>query len=301
MSERLERVTILGVGLIGGSMGMALRFRGVAGRVVGCSRTESRLWEAQRHGAIDEYTTDPVEAVAGADLVILAAPVRTIVSLSQTVAPALRPGAIVTDVGSTKGEIVSVLEGLLEGRARFVGGHPMAGSERSGIRYARGDLFHRAAYFLTPTAETDGTALETVRGVVSELGARAIEVSPEEHDRIVAAISHLPHVAASCLAAAVPELCGDAADRALSASAGGFADTTRVAGGDPDLWRDIALQNRDELATAIALLRGKLAAFEEALRGGDESAVRELFADGRDVRESMARVKGSVTDSGREA
>lgn len=284
MAECFERVAILGVGLIGGSIGMALRSAGAASTVVGCSRTESRLCEAQRQGAIDFYTTDPLAAVDGADLVVLCMPVASIPASACAIAPALRHDAIVTDVGSAKACIVAALEESLDGRGQFVGGHPMAGSARQGVRYARADLFHGATYFVTPTGRTPPRATETVTSLARQLGARPVHLPPADHDRVVAAISHLPHVVASGLASLVPELCGAFADVALEAAAGSFADGTRVAGSDPSLWAEILVQNRAEVLRALAGLRARLADFESALAAGDEAATRELFGLGTEVR-----------------
>jgi len=287
MSAMFDRVAVLGVGLLGGSMGLALRFRRLARHVVGCSRTPANLREAMRCRAIDSFTTDPLGAVGDADLVVLAAPVSTIISLGRRVAPALKPGALVTDVGSTKATIVRELDAALAGRARFVGGHPMAGSDRTSIRYARGDLYYKAAYFITPSEKTDPAAADRLRALVVELGARPCVVAPDAHDRLVAAVSHVPHVVASGIAALVRELCGDDADLALSIAAGGFADTTRVAGSDPGLWTQIALENRDEVLRSIETLGRRLDGLRSSIERGDEVAVRRFFAEGREVRQAF--------------
>ncbi|HOS93674.1 MAG TPA: prephenate dehydrogenase [Armatimonadota bacterium] len=284
MAECFERVAILGVGLIGGSMGMALHSAGAAGMVVGCSRTESRLCEAKRRGAIDSYTTDPLAAVDGADLVILCLPVASIPASARTIAPVLRSDAIVTDVGSAKACIVDALEELFDGRGQFVGGHPMAGSAQQGVWHARANLFHGATYFVTPTGRTPCRATDAVTSLAHQLGARPVHLPPVDHDRVVAAISHLPHVVASGLASLVPELCGAFADVALEAAAGSFADGTRVAGSDPSLWAEILVQNRAEVLRALASFRARLDAFESALSAGDEAATRELFGLGTEVR-----------------
>jgi len=263
---------------------MALHSAGAAGIVVGCSRTESRLREALHQGAVVSYTTDLLAAVDGADLVVLCMPVAAIPTSALAIAPALRPDAIVTDVCSAKAGIVAALEESLDGRGHFVGGHPMAGSARQGVRHARADLFHGATYFVTPTGRTPPRAIEAVTSLARQLGSRPVHLPPADHDRVVAAIIHLPHVVAAGLAALVPELCGASAEVALEAAAGSFADGTRVAGSDPSLWAEILVQNRSEVLRALAGLRERLTLFESEIAAGDEVATRDLFGLGTEVR-----------------
>ena len=237
-----RRLAILGVGLIGGSVGLAARRAG-GWHVVGYDPAGAA--DATRRGAVHEAATDVTSAVAGADLVVLAVPVGAAAGLL----PGLGAGAVVTDVGSTKGSIVAAAAAA--GVTRFVGGHPMAGGERGGVAHARPDLFDGAVCLVTPTADTDPAAVEAVEAFWRSLGGRLRRLSPDEHDRLVADVSHVPHVAAAAVARA-------ADPAAVPLAAGGWRDVTRIAGGDPDLWRDILLDNRGHVRAGLVRLRDDL-------------------------------------------
>jgi len=273
------RVTIIGVGLVGGSLGMALRARGLAREVVGVMRVPDTILLAARRGAIDRGTVEPVEGVAGADLVVLATPPDDVVPMARRVLPGLRPGAILTDVASVKGEIVRSVEAFVGARSgvRFVGGHPMAGNEGRGIEAAAADLFEGTVYLLTPTPRTDPAAVARLSELARALGARAAEFDPDEHDRVVAVVSHLPYL----VAAALVGISGGAA----RAAGPGFLGATRVAGSPVELWAQICRLNREPIVDALRAFRGELAELEAVLADGER-----LGAILARVREARARL-----------
>lgn len=278
----LSRVAIVGVGLIGGSLGMALRGRRLAQTVVGVGRDAARLETARRLGAVDEIATDLAAGVAGADLVVLATPIRQIIADLETLSPLLSPGALVTDVGSTKAEIARAGDTALPGGA-FVAGHPMAGSERSGVEAANPELFIEAVWALTPTAATNADALVRLKALAQGVGARVLVLEPEEHDRAVAVTSHLPHVLAYALAALAADTARNS-PHLYDLAAGSFTSATRVAASPPDLWQDVALTNRAALAEVLRAYRDDLDAVLTALDAGNAEMLRARFQAGFDAR-----------------
>jgi prephenate dehydrogenase len=281
-----RRVAIVGVGMVGGSLGMALRARGLAERVVGVARRAETVELAVRLGAVDEATMDLREGVAGADLVVLASPVLAMLELAERMAPALAVGCVVTDVGSTKSLLVERLPRLLPEGTYFVGGHPMAGSERGGVEAGQADLFEGATYLVTPAPGTPEAVTARVVALVEALGARPRLFDPVAHDRVAAAISHMPHVAAAAMVHAVAES-GEAEATLRSFIAGGFKSTTRIASSPPEMWRDICLTNREALRDSLVLFRDSVDAFLRALEAGDAEAIREHFARARDARDRL--------------
>jgi prephenate dehydrogenase len=280
----IEQLTILAPGLIGGSVARAARARGVAGRIViWARRPETRRAVAEAKLG-DSTAETPEAAVQGADFVVIAAPVDAIISLARQIAPQLAPGAIVTDVGSVKAEIARECHAALSPRgAHFVGAHPMAGSEKTGWEYGNAGLFTGRTCFVTPGKETDKRALKAVAGFWSGLGGNVVTVEPEVHDRIVAHISHLPQVVASCLCAFLSTK--DPGWRDFGG--GGLRDTTRIAGSDPGLWRTILEQNRSEVLKALGGLRAELETFESALKRGDWPAVTKHLERGSTYRRGI--------------
>ena len=255
-------VAIVGVGLIGGSVGLGIQQRFLAQRVVGLDRDAAGLDAARGMGVIDDAELAPGPWLEEADLVVLATPVRSIVPLANAIRPHLSADALVTDVGSVKQHTVEALRDL-----RFVGGHPMAGSERTGVVHADAALLENAVWVLTPDDGTDPVALEKVQEFVEHLGARPLRVAPEQHDRLVAAVSQLPYLAA----VALTRLITDADDRDLMTllAAGGFRDITRVASGSPTMSRDMVAANREAVRGALTAFRRHLAALEGALDDPD--------------------------------
>ena len=285
LPTRFETVAIVGVGLIGGSLGMAMKSRRIAGRVVGVGRSRERLDRAVALGAIDEGTTDPKAILAEADLIVLCTTVGHIVqTLGETLACA-KPGTVVTDVGSTKSTIVEASGGA----PNFVGGHPMAGSEETGVEAATALLFSEATWAVTPTEATDSQAREAVEMLAREVGAATLTLTPDAHDAMLAVTSHLPHVLASSLmrqAAATQER----HPQTQRLTAGSFADATRVAASSPEIWRDVCLTNRDALRDALRLFRAELDVLERAIADGDAQEIEAFFAEGAAAKRSWKRV-----------
>ena len=278
-------VVLAGVGLIGGSIGLGLHQRFLARRVIGLDPDPVALDAARGMGVIDEAKLEPGPWLAEADLVVLATPVRTLERLARELAPFLRPDALVTDVGSVKAPLVAALSDL-----RFVGGHPMAGSERDGVLNADAALLENAVWVLTPDASTDAHALRAVSELVTGLGARAIEVAPELHDRLVATVSHLPYLAAVALTKAV----GEAEERDLLAllAAGGFRDLTRVASGSPRMSRDMVVANRDAVRTALRAFSAQLAAVAAML--DEPESLLDVAEQAKRQRDALPIVRRSL-------
>jgi prephenate dehydrogenase len=280
----IRELAIIGVGLLGGSVAKAARAGRLARRLVGIGRDAGRLRPALEDGTLDAVTTDLAEGVRGADFVLLAAPVLAIEGLLEQVGRAAPAGAVVTDVGSTKRNIVRAAERLYAGRPlAFVGSHPLAGSEQSGYKVARVDLFQGATVVVTPTEMTELAALKRTTEFWEALGARVTSLDPETHDRTVAAISHLPHLVACALV--------DGAHRvepaALELAARGFRDTTRIAAGDPDMWTEIFLANRDALSASVAAFREALADLERVIAAGATDELHAVLARIKVMREGL--------------
>ncbi|HEV8664222.1 MAG TPA: prephenate dehydrogenase/arogenate dehydrogenase family protein [Candidatus Methylomirabilis sp.] len=280
-----RRMAVVGVGLIGGSLAAACRKRGLVETLVGFDADGGALQEALALGLVDEAARDAAAAAAGADVVVLAAPVGALEALAAAIAPALAPAALVTDVGSVKGDLVRRLEARLPA-GRYVPAHPIAGRERSGPAAASATLFEDARCVLTPTPRTDRQALARIRRLWEGVGAVVELMDPEEHDDIFAAVSHLPHAVAYALMNAMLDLQADGRD-VLPYSAGGLRDFTRVAASDPTMWRDIFLANRPALLDALRRFRAALARLEAALAAGDDAALWAECDRARRVRRDL--------------
>jgi len=289
-AQLFSRAAVIGVGLIGGSLGLAIRARRLAGEVVGIDESGDRLKQALRLGAVD-VAAGLAEGVRSADLVVLAVPAGRVVEVLRAAAPHLKPGAIVTDVASVKEEIVRRAEEILPDSVPFVGGHPMTGSEKKGVENADPYLFENACYVLTATPRTDRRALSALEKMVEALGARCLILSPGEHDLAVAGVSHLPHLAAAALVNAVA---GAVEGRLAAALAGGgFRDSTRIAAGDPTLWCDILLANREKVAEFVRALRNELLAAEAAVAAGDRNSLEGWLERAAGFRRGLpGKVKG---------
>lgn len=277
---KADRVAIIGVGLIGGSFGMALKKRRLAREIVGIGRSVERLQRAVDLLAIDRFSTDLSTGVADADLVYVATPVGMEVEFIRQIASMVKPGCVITDAGSTKKEIVSVVEESIPDSSRFVGGHPMAGSEQTGVEAGNPDLFVGATYVLTPTDRTDPQALNLVHGLAEGIGSKVITITPEAHDRCAAVISHLPHI----IAAAMVDLAKNQSleePQVFEMIAGSFRDMTRVAASSPDLWRDICKTNTEEIKRSAEAFKGIL---DEALIALDSGDFEQWFAQAGDIR-----------------
>ncbi|WP_422931634.1 prephenate dehydrogenase [Singulisphaera sp. PoT] len=263
--------------MIGGSVGKALRERGLVERVVGIGRDASRLDEGVRHGAIDEGTTDPRRGVAAAEVVVICTPVPQIVDDVRNAAEWGPEGVLVTDAGSTKREIVEQVAKHDRSRAVFVGGHPIAGSERKGVAFADANLFVNRSCVLTPTADTPPDRLQRAREFWGGLGCRMIETTPEDHDKALALTSHLPHALASALAGVIPA-------EILAMAAGAYRDGTRVAGSDAKLWSGIFRANREAVLEAMTAFEKRLSAFKDALVADDEPTLNDLWDSAKALR-----------------
>jgi prephenate dehydrogenase len=285
MTAAWDTVAILGVGLIGGSIGLGLLERGLSRRVVGIGRRPVALRSALRRRAITASTTEIARGVADADLIVVCTPVDMVAEHVAAIRRVCRPDAIITDVGSTKASIVAAIAdagkaGSEPLHGQFLGSHPMAGSEKTGVRFADASLFQGRAVILTPTPETPATVQRRLTRFWRSLGARVVALSPEEHDRSVAAISHLPHLVASALAASTD-------GGQLPLAGGGWRDTTRVAAGDAELWRQIFLDNRQALLPCLDRFLNKLDEFRVAVRDGDSAALRRLLEAGKEIRDAV--------------
>jgi prephenate dehydrogenase len=273
-------LTVVGVGLLGGSIALAARQRRIAGRIVGCDRSEDVLQRAGNTHMLDAATTDLEDAVRDADLVVFCTPVDRIAAQVVQAASVCRPGVILTDVGSTKSGIVRALAGKLPPGATFIGSHPLAGSEKTGPEHARADLLENRLVVVTPVEVHPG-AVARLMAFWHALGASVMPMLPEEHDRALAMTSHLPHVVASALAGVLPEHW-----RWLTAT--GFRDTTRIAAGSPEMWQAIFLANRESILEALDRYRDRLDRYREALAAGDADAILQLWLEGKQVRDSLS-------------
>ena len=280
-SVAFHQVSIIGVGLLGGSLGLALKGRHLAKTVVGIGHRDTTLRVARSRGAVDRWTLDVAEGVAGSDLVVLATPVGLFGPLIEQAKVALADGCIVTDVGSTKRAVLeAVLPHIPEG-GRFVGSHPLAGSEARSINAATDGLYDGAMVLVCPTDRSDEEAVGRIEQLWQAVGSRTRRIDPEIHDRLLAETSHLPHLVASALV----EVLGDASGDLVAT---GFLDTTRVASGDPAMWRDIFGTNRDEVLRALDRLDVVLASARAALSAGDAEAIEALLRRAKGRRDDLA-------------
>jgi cyclohexadieny/prephenate dehydrogenase len=277
-----DTIAIVGVGLIGGSIGLALKQRRLARCVVGIGRRHSRLARARRLGAVDSTTIQLERGVADAELTVVCTPVEQIADFVCRAAKHCPPGALLTDAGSTKARIVSQLNGALSSGAVFVGSHPLAGSEKQGVAHARADLFDNSVCVLTPKRGTPQVAVARVRRFWEALGAGVVQMTPEAHDRALAFTSHLPHLLAAALAGSLPSKLFDLA-------ATGFRDTTRVAAGDPDVWAGIFTHNRQATLVALQEFQRHLARYRSALERADAGRLRKLLIQAKQNRDALGR------------
>ncbi len=287
MGERFfRRVGILGTGLIGGSLGMALRKHGLADEVLGCDRDPSMLEMARNCGAVDVAVSRLEEFASSCDLVFVAVPVRSIPGALQKLAPHLGEGALVSDVGSVKSTVVTAARRTL-GRGRlFIGGHPLTGSEQRGVEFADPDLFRDAYYVLTPGSDCDAEAYSRLNALLGALGARVVAMDPDVHDRAVSVISHLPHV----LAAALMNIALDRAEEypLLRLAAGGFRDMTRIAASQAGLWLDILMENREAVGEMLQECVAALRRVEDMLRASQEGELAAWLERARSGRQNLA-------------
>lgn len=279
-------VALLGCGLIGGSVGLGLKAADPSMRIVAYDRDQGTAARAVSRGAADEAAASPAEAVHDADLVFVATPVRAIVETVAAVTDHIKPGCVLTDVGSTKSRVVVEVEHLVPAEVHFIGGHPMAGSEDEGIDAASPALFQGAWWILTPTERSDAEAYQRLTGIIATLGARIMALHPAEHDELMAVVSHIPQLTATALMTM-------AADRGrdhgglLALAAGGFRDVTRVAASNPDIWVDICRENARAITEALGRFTDQLLDLRDLVERGDDAELRRVFAGARAARRGL--------------
>ena len=283
----IDRLCIVGTGLIGGSLARDLKRLGEVGEVVGSSRQAANLRRAVELGVIDRFDMDVARAVAGADMIVVAVPLGAVQAVLERIVDAVDNDAVVTDVGSAKGHVVEAARAALGPRLpRFVPAHPIAGTEHSGVDASVERLFERRRVIVTPIPETDGGALERVSEMWRMVGSDVIEMDVTHHDEVLADTSHLPHM----LAYTLMDVLGRRKERAeiFKFSAGGLRDFTRVASSDPQMWHDICLANRDAMVAAIERFSAELDQLADAIRSGDGEFVRSIFARAKSIRDKYS-------------
>jgi prephenate dehydrogenase len=273
-------VAILGPGLIGGSLALALAERKLADRLVIYARSDATFPEIAKQLPQAHLTTDAVEAVRDADLVVLCVPIETMTALVQQFIHALKPTALVTDVGSVKGSVEREMAPLLAGKAAWIGSHPMAGSEKAGFHAARADLFRGATVILTPTEQTAPGAEKRAEAFWQALGGSILKFDPPWHDLVVAQVSHVPHLVAA-------ELLANVSEPSLAAAGPGLRDTTRIASGSPALWTEIIWANREAIQAALGPLVRELEGIRETLKNGDKSRLHDALQRAHDLRSRL--------------
>ncbi len=282
----IRKLAIVGVGLIGGSFGKICREKKIAEVVWGYSRRESTLRKAKELGLIDRYSSEIREVVKNADVVLLAIPVESIINVGEKIAPYLSENVIVTDVGSAKEEIVNKMENFLPQGVRFVGGHPIAGTEQSGPEAAFSELFERRWCILTPTNNTDSSALDLVKTLWERTGAMVNVMEPEKHDKILALISHLPHMAAYALVNVLSKKENEFPGL-FSYAAGGFRDFSRIASSSPAMWKEICMHNGRAITEAIEDFRAALLEIGDSIGVGDGKKLERIFQKSKKTRDEL--------------
>ena len=279
-----RKTTLIGVGLLGGSLGLALQKRDLSEEVVGYVRREASIEACRKHGVVSKATMDLPAAVEDADLIVMCTPLGQMKPLAEKFLPHLKAGAIVTDVGSVKEEAVDELESIIaSAQATFIGSHPMAGSEKTGPSAAREDLFNNAVTIVTPTTDTPDEVTEKVEAFWQAVGCRTIRLSPDLHDNLTSRCSHLPHIVAAGLANYILSPAHPPEQGELCAT--GFKDTTRIASGSPEMWCDIVMSNRKHLLRVLSVFAEDLKEFELALERNDTDAIVEFFETAKQRRD----------------
>ncbi|HBT84027.1 MAG TPA: prephenate dehydrogenase/arogenate dehydrogenase family protein [Desulfuromonas sp.] len=282
----IPRLAVIGVGLIGGSLALALKEAGAVGEVVGIGRGRANLEKALELGIVDVISQDAADGVRDADVVFLATPVLTLGPVAAEIAAHLKAGAIVTDGGSVKAAVIAAIEPVLPATVHFVPGHPIAGTEKSGAEAAFATLYHKRRCILTPTPRTEAAALALVRRMWQVAGSEVVEMEVDKHDRVLGAISHLPHMVAYALVNAVDNY--DRYDEnILRYSAGGFRDFTRIASSDPTMWRDIALTNRAALLEMMEQFERYFRELKADIAQGEGERLYEFFHRSKTSRDAI--------------
>ncbi len=281
-----QQMTIIGVGLIGGSLARAARERALCARFVGAGRSLGNLERAVALGVVDRYEKDHCKAVRDSDLVVVCTPVQASVRVTEAILPDMASGALLTDVGSVKAPYVRAVEGMDLGEARFLAAHPVAGAEKSGVEASFSSLFEGHQTILTPTQRTDHEALECLRALWEGVGARVEALDPETHDSVMADVSHLPHLAAYAMMKAALEGGG------LRYAAGGFRDFSRIASSSPEMWREICMDNQKALLRSLDVFERNLGDLRRFVEAGDTESLECAFRQAKEGRDEWARKKG---------
>ncbi|EHK78343.1 cyclohexadienyl dehydrogenase [Sinorhizobium meliloti CCNWSX0020] len=303
MAQQFETIALIGIGLIGSSIARDIREKQLAGTIVVTTRSEATLKRAGELGLGDRYTLSAAEAVEGADLVVVSVPVGASGAVAAEIAAHLKPGAIVTDVGSTKGSVIAQMAPHLPKDVHFVPGHPIAGTEHSGPDAGFAGLFRGRWCILTPPAGTDEEAVARLRLFWETLGSMVDEMDPEHHDKVLAIVSHLPHIIAYNIVGTADDLETVTESEVIKYSASGFRDFTRLAASDPTMWRDVCLHNKDAILEMLARFSEDLASLQRAIRWGDGDKLFDLFTRTRAIRRSIVQAgqDTAMPDFGRHA
>ncbi len=284
----IKRLTIIGVGLIGGSLARALKRAGVVGEVVGAGRDAQHLQQALALGVVDRTEMDLAAAVQGADIVVVATPVGVTETVFRAIAPGLSPDTILTDVGSTKASVIAAAQAAFgQLPENFVPGHPIAGTEKSGVEASFAELFEGRRIILTPTENSAPQAVTRVRAMWEQTGADVVETGVEHHDDVLAATSHLPHLLAFSLVDTLAKL--DAKQEVFEYAAGGFRDFTRIASSDPEIWHDICLHNSSALLKMLARFEADLDTLRQAIADNNSDYLLQVFARAKAARDQFCR------------
>jgi cyclohexadieny/prephenate dehydrogenase len=287
MSAQFRRVALIGIGLIGSSLAHAMRRKELAGEITGFARSEATRTKAKDIGLVDAVFASPGAAVEDADLVILCSPVGTYAALAAEIAPALKPGAILTDVGSVKGAVVRDVEGYVPPGVHFIPGHPIAGTEQSGPESGFAELFINRWCILTPLPGADPQAVERLSAFWRACGSNVEIMTPEHHDLVLAITSHLPHLIAYNIVSTAADLEEVTSSEVIKYSAGGFRDFTRIAASDPTMWRDVFLNNKDAVLEMLGRFSEDLSALQRAIRWGDGDTLFSIFSRSRQIRRGI--------------
>jgi len=287
MSVQFRRVALIGIGLIGSSLAHAMRRKELAGEITGFARSEATRAKARDLGLVDAVFPSPGGAVEDADLVILCSPVGTYAALAAEIAPALKPGAILTDVGSVKGAVVRDVEGHVPPGVHFIPGHPIAGTEQSGPESGFAELFINRWCILTPLPGADTQAVEKLSEFWRGCGSNVELMTPEHHDLVLAITSHLPHLIAYNIVSTAADLEEVTSSEVIKYSAGGFRDFTRIAASDPTMWRDVFLNNKDAVLEMLGRFSEDLSALQRAIRWGDGDTLFNIFSRSRQIRRGI--------------
>ncbi|MBY3186301.1 prephenate/arogenate dehydrogenase family protein [Rhizobium sp. 25PS6] len=303
MSVQFDRIALIGIGLIGSSLAYDIRRLGLAREIVVATRSADTLKRAEELGLGDRYTTSSQDAARDADLVIVSVPVGASESVAKEISASLKPGAIVTDVGSTKASVIAQMQPHMPDNVHFIPGHPLAGTEKSGPDAGFPGLFEGRWCIFTPVAGTDEAALKRLRSFWEALGSKVDEMDAEHHDKVLAIVSHLPHIIAYNIVGTADDLETVTESEVIKYSASGFRDFTRLAASDPTMWRDVCLHNRDAILEMLARFSEDLAYLQRAIRWGEGDKIFELFTRTRAIRRSIVQAGQDVDapDFGRHA